>query len=124
MAKRRGRPFERGDRRINRRGRPRRVVTDLRLEARQYTELALQTLASIAASKRASSVGRVKAARELILAGWGLPPQSLSVDLPPPGSAPSIEFIFVSRKPDGTPLDDAERKPVVIGGPQREPWSN
>jgi hypothetical protein len=97
----RGKPFTKADKRINRKGRPKRVVTDLRVAAREFTPLALEVLASVASSKRAAAIARVKAATQLLLAGWGSPPQSVSVDLPPPGPGPSVEFIFVSKKPPG-----------------------
>ena len=111
MAKKRGRPFERGDARINRRGRPQRVVTDLRVAAREFTQTALDVLAAVAVSKRASAVARVRAAHELLAFGWGEPAQAVSAtveQLPPPGPAPSLKFIFVSKRPDGSAIPDDE----------------
>src|SRR5262249_17842970 len=97
----RGKLFTKGDTRINRRGSPRHFVCDSRSEASKSTPLALETLASMAASSRPSAIARVKAARELILAGWGLPPQALSVEqVQPPGpppAPPSLKFVFVSK---------------------------
>jgi hypothetical protein len=90
---------------------PRPAVPNLRDGARQYTGTALAVLAEIAVNRRCSALARVKACHELIVSGWGLPPQAVSAtveQLPPPGPAPSLKFIFVSKRPDGSDIPHAE----------------
>jgi hypothetical protein len=97
----------------NPKGRPRRPVVNLRAEAAQYTGTALAVLAEIAVNRRCAALARVRACRELIVSAHGLPPQALSVEqLPPPGEAPSVRFVFVSKRPDGSEYRDDDEKPV------------
>ena len=60
-------------------GRPKRN-DDLVQAARDKTEAALDTLASIMSDKRAPAAARVAAARELLDRGWGRPTQDVRLE--------------------------------------------
>lgn len=56
---------------------------ELRVLAREYTDQAVRTLASIMADKKANSGARVSAAQVLIERGWGKPLQQVEVKRTP-----------------------------------------
>ena len=68
-------------------------ITDIRAEARKYTNTALNVLRSIAAQPKAPSAARVAASQALLDRGWGKAAQVVS-------------------GPDGGPI---EHKVTVIG---------
>ena len=61
-------------------GRPKQnyVISDL---ARSHTELAIETLAEIAANQKAPPAARVSASEALLNRGWGKPAQSLDAKI-------------------------------------------
>jgi hypothetical protein len=112
----RGRPFQKGDSRINRAGRPR-LIVDAQELAKQNTSLAIDTLVAICTSKRSPAMARIMAANSLLNRAHGLPPQGVEIkQVQPPGdSEPRVSFVFCSRKPDGyddqTVPENAEPRP-------------
>ncbi len=57
--------------------RKRRAITDIRAYARQFTDLAMNTLVGVAGCKEAPHHARVVAAQGLLDRGWGKAPQTI-----------------------------------------------
>jgi hypothetical protein len=75
----RGKPFAKGDSRINLSGRPKEAV-HVRDLARQYTEDAINTLAEIMKDQGQPGAARTAASSALLDRGWGKATQPLSGD--------------------------------------------
>ena len=54
-------------------------IRDIRSYARQYTDLAINTLVGIASSEEASDRARATAAQALLDRGWGKPAQTVDM---------------------------------------------
>lgn len=77
--------------------------TDIASLARRHTELALNTLKSIAAQKKAPESARVAAATALLNRGWGMPKQTLDHNVNP------LEALY------GRVVDETSQKPKPNG---------